>query len=159
MVVFNLNRDIRMSLAYKSLPIWLFAALISFIVIKSHSAPPVRDKVLEEVQIVRSDGNVIIEVHFSFPMRYLSHFPQESGESLRIRLRPVRVPSSDANAVFRREGVVPRYADTVAVDEVIYEGDAPGGPLLTLNFTRPVSYRVIAGSDYRSISIVMVSVD
>ena len=145
--------------AKKALPAILFAALVLFIVSANHSAPPVRDKVLEEVQIVQKDGNVIIEVQFSFPLRYLSHFPQEKGESLRIRLRPVRVPSSDANAVFRREGVVPQYADTVAIDEVIYEGDVPGGPFLTFNFTRPASYQVIPGPDYRSVSVVMVSVD
>jgi len=148
-----------MSLAQKTLPTILFAALVVFIVSENHSAPPVRDKVLEEVQVLKNDGQSIIEVQFSFPLRYKSHFPQQSGQELRIRLFPVRIPSSDLNAAFKREGVVPRHAEEVAIDEVIYEGDSEGGPYLLLNFTRPVSYEVIPGSDYRSMSIVVRSLD
>jgi len=132
---------------------------VLFIASENHSAPPVRDKVLEEVQVLKNDGQSVIEVQFSFPLRYRSHFPQQSGEELRIRLSPVRIPSSDLNAAFEREGVVPRHAEDVALDEVIYEGDSEGGPYLILNFTRPVSYEVIPGSDFRSMSIVVRSLD
>jgi hypothetical protein len=110
-------------------------------------------------RLLRNDGQSVIEVRFSFPLRYKSHFPQQSGEALRISLHPVRIPSSDLNAAFQREGVVPRQAEDVALDEVIYEGDSEGGPYLILHFTRPVSYEVIPGSDYRSISVVVRSLD
>ena len=143
----------------KFLPALLFAALVVFVVTENHSAPPVRDKVLEEVQVLENHGQPVIEVQFSFPLRYRSHFPQHSGEELRIRLSPVRIPPSDLNAAFKREGVVPRHAEDVALDEVIYEGDSEGGPYLILTFTQPVSYEVIPGSDYRSMSIVMRSLD
>jgi len=145
--------------AQNTLPAILFAALVLFIVSENHSAPPVRDKVLEEVEVIKNDGQSVIEVQFSFPLRYRSHFPQQSGKELRIRLFPVRIPSSDLNAAFKREGVVPRHAEDVAIDEVIYEGDSEGGPYLILNFTRPVSYEVIPGSDYRSMGIVVRSLD
>jgi hypothetical protein len=125
----------------------------------SYTAPPVRDKVLEEVDLVQRDGELVIEVQFSFPMRYRSHFPADRGEELRIRLLPVRVPSSDLDAVPRRESVIPEYAGAAAVDEVIYEGDIEGGPYLTILFTRTVSYQVIPGSDYRSMRIIVQSVD
>ena len=145
--------------AQKILPAILLAALVLFIAAENHSAPPVRDKVLEEVEVLKNNGQSVIEVQFSFPLRYRSHFPQQSGEELRIRLFPVRIPSSDLNAAFQREGVVPRDAEDVAIDEVIYEGDSEGGPYLILNFTRPVSYEVIPGSDFRSMSIVVRSLD
>jgi len=145
--------------AQKVLPAILFAALVLFIVSENQSAPPVRDKVLEEVEVLKNDGQSVIEVQFSFPLRYRSHFPQQSGEELRIRLFPVRIPSSDLNAAFKREGVVPRHAEDLALDEVIYEGDSEGGPYLILNFSRPVSYEVIPGSDYRSMSVVVRSLD
>jgi len=92
-------------------------------------------------------------------LRYRSHFPQQRGEQLRISLSPVRIPTSDMNAAFKREGVVPRHAEDVAIDEVIYEGDSEGGFYLIINFTRPVSYEVIPGSDYRSMSILVRSLD
>ena len=145
--------------AQKVLPAIVFAVLVLFVVTENHSAPPVRDKVLEEVQVLINDGQLVIEVQFSFPLRYRSHFPQQSGEELRISLSPIRIPSSDLNAAFQREGVVPRHAEDVAIDEVIYEGDSEGGPYLTLSFTREVSYEVIPGSDYRSMSIVVRSLD
>jgi hypothetical protein len=145
--------------AQKVLPAILFAALVLFIVSENQSAPPVRDKVLEEVEVLKNDGQSVIEVQFSFPLRYRSHFPQQSGKELRIRLFPVRIPSSDLNAAFKREGVVPRHAEDLALDEVIYEGDSEGGPYLILNFSRPVSYEVIPGSDYRSMSVVVRSLD
>ena len=143
----------------KLLPAILFGALVLFVASENQSAPPVRDKVLEHVEVLRNDRQSVIEVQFSFPLRYRSHFPHQSGEELRISLTPVRVPTSDINAAFKREGVVPRHAEDVALDEVIYEGDSEGGPYLILHFTRPISYEVIPGSDYRSVSVVVPSLD
>jgi hypothetical protein len=146
-----------MTLKQKLLLPGFFLLLAAFIAATGQSASPVRDKVLEDVQVIKNNGNLIIEVHFSFPLRYMSHFPQDSGDELRIQLKAVRVPASDADALFKREGVVPRYADTVAVDQVIYEGDIEGGPYLTVQFTREASYQVVPGSDFRSINIVVES--
>jgi len=119
------------------------------------SGPPARDKIIDSALIDIVDGHVILEVELSFAFRYQSHFPQETGDELRIRITPVRVPTSDLDAVFRREGLVPPDADIAVIDEVIYEGDTGGGPYLTVRFTRPVRYEVIQGSDYRSLSIVI----
>ena len=142
-----------------TVPITLLIAMLVFAAAGIHSAPPVRDKVLEEVDLIQHDGELFIEVLFSFPMRYRSHFPADHGEELRIRLLPVRVPSSDLDAVPRRESVIPEYAGAASVDEVIYEGDIAGGPYLTVRFTRPVRYQVIPGADYRSIRVIVQSVE
>jgi hypothetical protein len=119
------------------------------------SGQPARDRIIESALINVDDGHVLLEVRLTYPFRYLSHFPQETGSELRIRIVPVRVPSSDVGAVFRNEGLVPPDADIAAVDQVLYEGDNPDGPYLTIRFTRPVRYQVIPGSDYRSMNIVI----
>lgn len=119
------------------------------------SAPPPRDKIIDSALLNVVDGQTILEVRLTFPFRYQSHFPPETGDELRIRITPVRVSGSDLDAVFKREGLVPPNADTAAIDEVIYEGDAAGGPYVTIRFTRPVRYEVIPGSDYRNLSIVI----
>ena len=141
--------------------VWLtiVSALSLLVASWSYTAAPVRDKVLDEVSVVQRDEELYVEVLFTFPLRYRSHFPEDRARELRIRLQPVRVPISDLDAVPRRESVVPQYADVVALDEVIYEGDIEGGPYLTIRFTRPVRYQVIPGSDYRSMRIVVQSVD
>lgn len=139
--------------------------LMSFVLITSLlggwvlSAPPVRDKILDDVVLTFSDESTVLEVSLTFPLRYQSHFPQTEGTELRIRLKPVRVPSSDLDAVFRREAVTPRYGENAAVDEVIYEGDVAGGPYLTVRFTRIMHYEVIPAPDYRSINIVLQGIE
>ena len=119
------------------------------------SGQPARDRIIESALINVDDGHVLLEVRLTFPFRYLSHFPQETGSELRIRIVPVRVPSSDVGAVFKNEGLAPPDADIAAVDQVLYEGDNPDGPYVTIRFTRPVRYQVIPGSDYRSINIIV----
>jgi len=119
------------------------------------SGQPARDKIIDNAVIHVDAGHIIINVRLTFPFRYLSHFPQETGSELRIRIVPVRVPSSDLGAVFKNEGLVPPDAEIAAVDQVLYEGDNPGGPYLTIRFTRPVRYQVIQGSDYRSMNIII----
>lgn len=119
------------------------------------SGQPARDRIIESALINVDHGRVLLEVRLTFPFRYLSHFPQETGRELRIRIVPVRVPSSDVGAVFRNEGLVPPDADIAAIDQVLYEGDNPDGPYLTIRFTRPVRYQVIPGSDYRSVNVII----
>lgn len=119
------------------------------------SGQPARDRILESVTVSAETGHVVVNVRLSFPFRYLSHFPQDTGQELRIRIAPVRVPSSDLGAVFRNEGLRPPDADVAAIDEVLYEGDAAGGPQVTVRFNHPVRYEVIPGSDYRSVNVVV----
>jgi len=119
------------------------------------SGQQARDKIIDSAHISVDAGHVLLKVKLTYPFRYLSHFPQETGRELRIRIAPVRVPSSDVDAVFANEGLTPPDADVAAVDEVLYEGDTPNGPYITVRFTRPVRYEVIPGSDYRSVDIVI----
>jgi hypothetical protein len=119
------------------------------------SGQPARDKIIDSALINVDAGHVLLDVRLTFPFRYLSHFPQETGSELRIRIVPVRVPSSDLDAVFQNEGLVPPDAEIAAIDQVLYEGDNPDGPYLTIRFNRPVRYQVIPGSDYRSVNIII----
>jgi hypothetical protein len=119
-------------------------------------AQPVRDRIIASALLKIDGEQTLLDVQLTFPFRYLSHFPPETGEELRIRILPVSVPSSDLGAVLRREGVTPPDADIAAIDEVIYEGDSTNGPWLTIRFTRPVRYQVIPGSDYRSVTIAIL---
>ena len=139
---------------------WLLAPLMILALAGGAIAgPTVRYKMLEDVQVLKNNGDLFVEVHFSIPMRYRMHFPPDNGKELRIQLRAVQVPGSDLDALFRREAVAPPYGDVIALDEVIYEGDIQDGPWLTIRFTRSVSYQVIPGSDYRSMRIVILGIE
>ncbi len=123
------------------------------------AAQPVRGNILEEVIITHENGYHIIEVSFPFRIRYQSHFPDRHGKELRIRLQPVQVATTDIDAVFRRESVIPQYASVVALDEVTYEGDIESGTQLTITFTEDVSYEVIPDPDYTHIRIMILSIN
>jgi hypothetical protein len=119
------------------------------------SGQPARDRIIESATVSTEAGHAVINVKLSFPFRYLSHFPQTQGREVRIRIAPVRVSSPDLGAVFKNEGLTPPHAALAALDEVLYEGDAAGGPQLTIRFDHPVQYEVILGSDYRSVNVVV----
>jgi len=116
-------------------------------------AQPARDKIIDTATVRAEAGHVFLEIRLTLPFRYLAHVPLETGHELRIRIQPVQVSTSDRDAVFRREAVAPPDADVAAIDQVIYEGDAPDGPWLSVRFNRDVRYQVIPGADYRSINI------
>lgn len=120
-------------------------------------AQPVRDRILDEVYVTLDSGRPTVHVSLTFPFRYLSHFPQHSGDELRIRLKPVRVPISDQDALFGREGIRPDRADMVGLMEVLYEGDIAGGPYITFFFNGPVAYEVVPGTDYRHLTVTVES--
>ena len=143
----------------KGMPAQRIALFISALILLAAgwaiSGPPARDKIIDSALLDVVGEHTILVVELTFPFRYQSHFPVETGNELRIRISPIRVPASDLDAVFRREGLVPPDADVAAIDEVIYEGDAVGGPHLTVRFTQRVRYQVIPGGDYRSLNIVI----
>lgn len=122
-------------------------------------AQPAGDRIISSADIKLEGDSLRLEVSLSFPFRYLSHFPQETGDEVRIRLQPVKVSSADLGAVFRREGMQPADAGIAAIDEVIYEGDAVAGPQLTVRFSRPVRYQLITANDYRRVTIIILETD
>jgi len=119
-------------------------------------AEPVRNKMLEDVRISGQGPCAVINVGFTFPVRYEKHFPLESGTELRIQVKPIAVSPEDRNALFKREAVTAaKFDDRVPLREVVYEGDIAGGPFLTLFFARKVRFEVRTGRDFRSLSITL----
>lgn len=116
-------------------------------------AQPAAGQVIDKVQVRQQNGCYLIAVRFASPMQYLSHFPPESGDDLRIRIEPVLPVIGDEQALQGRASIHPRGADGLPLDDVLYEGDQPGGPFLTLQFSHAVTFLVRQGDDFRSILI------
>jgi len=117
------------------------------------SAQPIRDRILDDVHVSDKDGCVTIQVAFTFPVRYVRHFPFDKGDELQIQIEPITIGPLEQEVLFNRESFTPPHLKKVPLDDVIYEGDVEGGPYLTLLFTREVSYEVGQGQDFRSILI------
>lgn len=121
-------------------------------------AQPPRNKILDRIHIGLAPGCVLIDVSLSYPFRYRSHFPYAFGDELRVKIEPIAVSHVDRSAFHHREGFTPKLPKGalqlgVELLEVVYEGDIPDGPYITLFFRHPVSFQVAQGSDFRSVLV------
>lgn len=133
----------------------IIAQLLIIFIVQELPAQPARNRILGDVDVSRDSQGVAINVRFTFPVRYVKHFPHEKGEELRIQLRPIAISQTDRDALSSRESVNLPPDNNADISQIVYEGDIEGGPFLTLFFNHPVAYTVSQGSDFRSIVIVI----
>jgi len=119
---------------------------------------PVRDRILDTIEVQHTGDGTVIHVTMTVPVRYIRHYPYESGNELRIKVLPFDVRSNDRDALHKRESLVPPDDDPPELMEVIYEGDMDGGPFLTLLFDHEVHYEAGQGRDSRSIVVRLLPV-
>lgn len=119
------------------------------------SAQPIRNRVLQGLQIGRRDGNWEVRIDFTVPVRYLRHSPRDQGEIIYIQLRPLQVARSDAPTIAMRESLTRPRGSQVPLVEVTYDGNAPGGPQLEVHLARSLPFEVREGKDLRSLVIAL----
>lgn len=123
------------------------------VVMLSTAGLQAREQILDKVRIDEKGECAMIQVEFGFPVRYVNHFPSESGDDLRIQFEPITISQGDEDAVFTRESHRPPPNEIASLLEVVYEGHIEGGPFLTLFFRTNVKFRVEQGVDFRSLII------
>ena len=124
-------------------------ALLSAISLK---AQPTGGRILSDITITGGDVCKVAHIGFSFPIRYINHFPQTEGQEVRIQLKPVTVSPMDAQDLTDREAFSPVDGATL-LNSVTFEGDMAGGPYLTLQFSASARLTVAQGTDFRSIRV------
>lgn len=110
---------------------------------------------LSDVQVAEAGPLSVIEVSSTVLVRYVQHYPENSGDELRIQLELIGVTGDQVKWEFRRQIVSGQPKNAARLTEVVYEGDVDNGPYLTLFFRRPVGFQVQQGSDFRSIVVVV----
>lgn len=133
--------------------------LAGMVVITQLQAQPASGRIISNVSVNEKADGAEIHIAFTFPIRYLRHFPTDYGDTIQIRLKEVVISAVDAGLLKRRESV--RLPDTGSVPllDISYEGDLPGGPYLTVRFHEPVAFAVRQGSDFRSLTISVFNND
>lgn len=119
------------------------------------SAQPVAGRILDGVAIKEDSEKIAVSINFNFPVRYLSHFPDEAGRELRIQLQPISVSSDDLNALSKRESFTPVKDNSANITEIIYEGDSYSNLFMTVYFNSQTNFSVKQGSDYRSLLVLV----
>jgi hypothetical protein len=120
-------------------------------------AQPSRDRVLGDVEFSEYPEKVEISVAFNFPIRYLGHFPTDTGTELRIQLQPINIAAVDQGALFHRESFGLVQPNLAGISALFYEGDMDSGLYLTLRFRSQAHWQVVTGEDYRSVLIRVLS--
>lgn len=105
-----------------------------------------KTSVLEEVQLHSIDTGVEIDINFNAPMRYVTHSPATRGALLQIQLAPLS--SNDSGGQFTARKVLSwQSSPELPLRTLTYEGDAPGGPQMLLEFEREVDFTFKKFSD------------
>jgi hypothetical protein len=119
----------------------------------SLQSQPVRDRILDDLDITETGAGLKVRISLTTRVRYVRHYPYDSGVELRIRVTPFDISSDNREALLRRESLVPFGDSPLSPIEVVYEGDIEGGPYLTLLFKHAVDFEVEQGRDSRSIVV------
>lgn len=114
-------------------------------------AQTVSDGVLADLQVSKSGDCTQLTITFNTRVQLLSHFPEASGRELHIRLKPL-----DSTSVALGRDSLRTPGSLPELRSVSYEGDTPGGPVLSLFFTRDTDFTVEAGAQPNTI-IVRIS--
>jgi len=111
-------------------------------------------RMLEGVEAETLDGGTAVRIEFSAPLQYVTHTPPRRGNVVQIQLRPVS-PGSLTQDLSGNESIGWRSSGSLPLPEVSYDGEAPGGPQLTLRFAVPVRFRVEPAADLRRLAVVV----
>jgi hypothetical protein len=112
------------------------------------------NRFLDEIRVSHEAGQSVIRIELIRPMRYVTHSPQQTGDFLVIKLRPVEgAASRREEGLGERETSPWRPTDRVPLESVTFENDPGGGPTLTARFSRHVGFNVKGSADLRSIFI------
>jgi len=131
----------------------ILLAIAIILIAQLVGSEPVRKKILDQLDVQSGEEVTTIRISLTSRVRYIRHFPYDSGEELRIKITLFDVSHDNREAFFGRETLVPFDDDDLPLEEVVYEGDIEGGPYLTLFFSRRVDFEVQQGADSRSVVV------
>lgn len=117
-------------------------------------AAPAAAQVLDSIDLERMP-EAKIRVNFSVPVRYERHFPQTTGETLLVYVRPLQLGEADRLGIRERKSITGTPSSDVPLIDVTYEVNGTEGSRLVFKFVRPISYSVRQGRDNRSIEVTL----
>jgi tetratricopeptide (TPR) repeat protein len=138
---------------YRSLAFLLVGATL--FAPRSASAEPVIDQALADAQIAVQKSCTILKVNFNFRIRYASHFPLDRSDELRVTVNSIDRNQATALSTLKREAATVPDGKRSGINSIVLENGNPTGPVLRINFDRPVAYQVAPGSDALSIVVAI----
>lgn len=117
-----------------------------------------QDVILDDVETATETEWVQIRIHFTLPVNYVRHFPQERGQLLQIFFTVAGLDSQNISLreEIRNVSATPVMpATTITYDPPLSLNLQRDPSSLSVRFDRPVSYDVRPGEDHRSLVIYL----
>lgn len=115
------------------------------------AAQPVKNQILSGYQVRVESKCSLFKINFNHRIRYVSHFPSNSGTALRIMLRPIDPRQFDLDAGSAREALRPPQDRRAGINAIQFEAAIAEGPTLTILFDRSVNFDAAGGADFQSL--------
>jgi tetratricopeptide (TPR) repeat protein len=116
-------------------------------------AEPVLDRALSGLRVLNKKSCETVQINFNFRIRYVSHFPIDRGDELRIVVQPIDKSLAASLSLLKREALRPPEGKGSLIKNIEFEASAAGGPVLRIQFTSPTAYQIAPGADFESIII------
>ena len=113
-------------------------------------------RALRRVDIERTATGWTLDLEFEFPVRYLSHSPQQPGRSLRIMVDPVKLESDRTiDGLIRENLPIPKNNEGIPLIQILYDASIRETPFVELNFDQKLSFEVQQASGFRGFRIAV----
>ena len=136
----------------------LLGVAMFFMALTSSGIARAQDVILDDVETSVESEWARITIHFTLPVNYVRHFPQERGQLLQIFFTVAGIDSQ--NISLREENrnisatpVMP--ATTITFEPPLSLNLQRDPSVITVRFDRAVNYDVRPGEDHRSIVIYL----
>lgn len=121
------------------------------------AAQPVTDQFVAGASVVTRKDCALLEVRFNIRLRYTGHVPIESGDGLRISFGLVDHVTRDLVRLSRREGVRVANGEQAAISSVSLALDQALGPVMQIQFTKPVGFSLIQTGNFDNIVVLIAT--
>ena len=138
---------------------WAAGVLALWLVSSPAAAEPAVDRILSGAQVVEKNGCAVLRIDFNIRIRYISHFPIDHGDQLRIEFAAIDVAKAQMELLTSREAVPPPSSKIAAVRSIEFDASGAPRPELLVTFKHPVAFKVAAGQDFQSLVIAITGSD
>ena len=114
--------------------------------------------VIDTISIEDSENPATIRIDFTIPLQYINHAPESEGDELQIQFRSISSNLfSQQTEASDQQTITPSPSHYVPLIDARYETVSIERGVLTLRFSRNVSYSIYPSADRRHILIKVVT--
>ena len=134
-----------------------FISLLLLFSSQIYAAPPVRQEILDDYDITKTQDGYDVTIRFTIPVIYQTHFPRNKSDEIYISVVPVTINGHNRYNIRLRDSLVIKPDKHVPLTYITFDGELGFSPYLLLEFSRKVDFNVRQGRDFRSIIVTVLT--